>query len=373
MTRGTGIGRGLLLAVVAALASVGCGRASRDGDPRITDLLAPIVARHRVPAMAAAIVSSRGVEAVGVVGVRKWGSREAATLDDLWHLGSETKAMTAALAGRLVERGLLSWDTKVEELFPELAEGFDPVLKEVTLLHLLSHRAGVPVGLTWSTLRGDTVGEKRVDAVRRALQGPALSLPGSQYLYSNLGYVVVGAMIERVLATSWETSIRREIFAPLSMRSAGFGGLGTPGKTDQPWGHPAPRKPSAANGPESDMAAVLGPAGRVHATVQDWAAFIADQLRGDRGTGGILAPDTYRALHTPPFGGGYALGWEVTRRDWGGGTVYTHIGTNTEYYATVWMAPERDFALLVCTNLGSEVSAAVDLAVSGLIRIRLSG
>ena len=363
-----------LVAAIAALAVLSaCRPVSREGDARITAMLAPIVSKHRVPAMAAAIVTSRGLEAVGVVGVRKAGERVAATLGDLWHLGSETKAMTAALAGRLVERGLLAWDTRVVDLFPELEPEADPAMRGVTLLHLLTHRAGLPAGLVWSSLTGATVQERRVDAVRRALSSPPPADPGSAYVYSNLGYVVAGAMIERVLGTSWEAAIRREIFAPLGMRSAGLGGVGTPGRTDQPWGHPSPGLPGAANGPDSDMAAVLGPAGRVHATIQDWGLFITDQLRGARGDGGILEPETYRVLHTAPFGGDYAPGWEVRRRDWGGGTVYTHIGTNTEYFATVWMAPERDFALLVCANLGSGAWPAVDQAVSGLLKIRSTG
>src|SRR5262245_32125177 len=74
------------------------------GDKRIVEVLLPIREEKKMPAMAAALVTSRGVEMIGAVGVRKAGFPDAVTLDDLWHLGSDTKAMTATLIARLVER-----------------------------------------------------------------------------------------------------------------------------------------------------------------------------------------------------------------------------------------------------------------------------
>lgn len=54
----------------------------------------------------------------------------------------------------------------------------------------------------------------------------------------------------------------------------------------------------------------------------------------------------------PPFGGDYAFGWLATERPWGGGPVYTHAGSNTMNFAVVWLAPLKDFAVLVTTNQG---------------------
>jgi CubicO group peptidase (beta-lactamase class C family) len=66
---------------------------------------------------------------------------------------------------------------------------------------------------------------------------PAASPPGSQYEYSNVGYVLAGAIAERITGQAWEELIAKTIFQPLGMTSAGFGGLGTAGKIDQPWPH----------------------------------------------------------------------------------------------------------------------------------------
>ena len=156
------------------------------------------------------------------------------------------------------------------------------------------------------------------------------------------------------------------------MKSAGFSGSGTPGKIDQPWSHTADGKPIEINGPDADNPPVMGPAGRVHCSIADWAKFIVDQLRGEQGEKALLKPETYKKLHTPPFGGSYALGWGALERPWGGGTVLTHAGSNNMNYAVVWIAPKRDFAVLVCTNQGGPAAQkACDEAAAALIGMHL--
>ena len=114
---------------------------------------------------------------------------------------------------------------------------------------------------------------------------------------------------------------------------------------------------------------VMGPAGRVHCTIQDWGKFVVDHLRGPRGEPSILKKSTYEILHKPPFGGNYALGWLVVKRDWGGGAVLHHAGSNTMNYANGWVAPRRGFAVLVCVNQGGDRAfKATDAASAALIR-----
>ena len=96
---------------------------------------------------------------------------------------------------------------------------------------------------------------------------------------------------------------------------------------------------------------------------------MADQLQGARGEPALLKRSTYQVLHTPPFGGDYALGWIVTQRPWGGGTVLNHCGSNTWNFANVWVAPKKDFAVLVCVNQGGDTAfRARDEAVGALVR-----
>jgi len=341
-----------------------------EGDTDITGLLKPIRQKYGVPAIAGAVVTSEGTVAEGVVGVRKRGTDIPATLNDKWHLGSDAKAMTAALVARLVEQGQLKWDTTVAGVFPDMTPLFREEMKGLTLLHLLSHRAGLPENLDLSKYSSDDAQGERARAVMHELAKRPLFKAGSKKQYSNLGYVVVGAMIERTTGKSWEKAIQDGLFEPLEMTSCGFGGTGTPGQIDQPWGHQAGGQPVAGNGPSVDNPPVMGPAGRVHCTIQDWARFIRDQLRGSRGEPALLEASSYKTLHTPPFGGDYALGWMVLERSWGGGKVLHHGGCNTMNFANVWVAPERDFAVLVCINQGGDRAfEATDEVVGKLIEL----
>lgn len=299
----------------------------------VTQVLEPIREKHHMPAMAGAIVTEKGMVAVGAVG---------APTNALWHIGSNTKAMTATMIAKLVEQGRLKWETSVGEVFPAAPEQ----IRNITLLHLLSHRAGLPANGIWLDLKMP-VRELRRQAVMEArLQSP----PGGKYVYSNLGYVIAGAMAEQTMAASWEELMRKYVFDPLGMKSVGFGGTGP----DQPRGHTANGKPVP---PTADNPPVLGPAGRVHCTLADWSRFIADVLRSEREL-------------VPPFGGNYALGWIVCERKWGGGKVLTHNGSNTMNYSVAWVAPKRGFAVLVCVNQGgNEAAKACDEAASALIRV----
>jgi CubicO group peptidase (beta-lactamase class C family) len=310
------------------------------GNNRINDLLETIRRKHKLPALAGAIVTSKGPIAIGAVGVRKNGTDIPVSIDDEWHLGSDTKAMTATLIGALIDKGKLQWETTLEQLYPNIATSMTPELRRVTILQLLSHRAGLPANLDWQSIpRTIPIREQRQMALKMANAIKLDSTPGTQYEYSNLGYVIAGVMAEKAVNSSWEEQMARTVFSPLGMSSASFGGTGTPGKIDQPWGHDAAGRPVSSNGPAMDNPPVMGPAGTIHCSLTDWAKFIADQLRGARGERALLKTETYKRLHTPPFGGDYALGWTVTERAWGGGRVLTHAGSNTMNFALVWMSP----------------------------------
>jgi CubicO group peptidase (beta-lactamase class C family) len=339
----------------------------------LNGLLESVRQAHHMPALGGAIVTGKGLEALGVAGVRKAGADIPVTAADAWHLGSDTKAMTAAMIGTLVEQGKLKWETTFGEVFPELASSASPDLRKVTVLHLLSHRSGLPANIPWGLVpRKGTARDQRLAVMKTAASLKLQAEPGAKYLYSNLGYVIAGAMAEKAAHSAWEDLMKERIFKPLGMTGVGFGGLGTPGRIDQPWPHGEDGKPAEQNGPDVDNPPVLGPAGTVHCPLADWTRFVADQLRGGRGEKALLRPETYKILQTPPFGGEYALGWLVADREWGGGAVLSHNGSNTMNFAVVWIAPARDFAVLVVCNQGGQAAfKACDEAASKLIKLHL--
>lgn len=339
----------------------------------LDDLLEDLRTKHALPALAGAIVEKGQLVALGAVGERARGSGVRVTVDDRWHLGSCTKAMTATVAARLVERGKLTWDLS-------LAAGLQPWKPEIhadwdgaTLELLLGNRGGAPASTStelWAALwaRGGKSAEARRWFAEQLLAQPPQARPGSANIYSNQGFVLAGAMLEAQSGSEWEALMRRELFEPLGMQSAGFGAPGSAKKVDQPRGHaPTPVAP----GPQADNPPAIGPAGTVHASLADWAKFAAEHVRGARGESKYLEPATWKRLHTALAGQDYALGWVTAERAWGQGPVLTHSGSNTMWYCTVWLAPRIDSAFLVATNTGEpSAAAACDAAVAALIRSR---
>jgi CubicO group peptidase (beta-lactamase class C family) len=368
----TTVARSLSVACCLALAPAGAERQPprETGDAAIASLLEPIRNAYHLPALGAALVTSSGLSASAVSGVRKKGGAEPASIDDLWHLGSDTKAMTATLAAMLVERGSLTWDSTIGNVFGDRAAAFPAAFRDITVAQLLSHHAGLPPNIDWAKASASAASprEQRLNALNTASATRLLSTPGSTYAYSNLGYVIAGAILERITDTPWETLIADRLFTQLGMKSCGFGGLGTPGKIDQPWPHGADGTPMKENGPLVDNPEVMGPAGTVHCSIADWSKFIIDHLRGDRGAGTVLKAETYRVLHSAKPPGDYAFGWLAVPRPWAGGTALTHAGSNTMNFCVVWIAPAKDFAVLAVTNEGgAEATKAADDAVSALI------
>jgi CubicO group peptidase (beta-lactamase class C family) len=341
--------------------------------------LAPIRARYGLPALAAGVYDADDALAEGAVGVRVLDQDDApVTVTDRWHLGSDTKAMTATLLARLVARGTLRWDTTLAEAFPAEAAAMRPAYRAVTLEQLLHHRGGVVGDLLaqpaiWNALwtsRAPLIEQRRAFVARVLALQPAVSV--GTYLYSNAGYMLVGAAMERATERSWEDLMRAEVFAPLRMDSCGFGAPATVDTTDAPWGHSTTgtAHTPVAPGPAADNPPAMGPAGTVHCTLRDWARFAQLHLRAANGVATPYLPaESFTRMHTAPAGGDYALGWGVAARPWAGALpALTHQGSNTMFLCSVWVVPSRRRVLLVATNAAdARASAAVEATLGAII------
>ena len=333
----------------------------------LAELLDPIRRQHGVPALGAAVLVDGELAALGVTGLRRVGHDEVVTVDDRWHLGSCTKAMTATLLARQVEAGKLGWTTTVAEGLSDLAEAMHDDARGITLAQLLQHRAGLPgqpPDELWRDLfrYAGTDAEARTEVAQVMLAVAPEAAPGTRFLYSNASYMLAGAISERVGGRDWNELVQQDLFAPLGITSAGFGPPGTKDATTQPWGHrPTPNGTIAvfADNPPS-----LGPAGTVHMTLADWATFAALHLGVVPAIDGapLLRAETLAELHTPPDGGDYALGWRVVERPWAPGRILTHAGSNTMWFCVAWLAPDAKFGVLVTCNQGDAGAACDDVA-----------
>jgi CubicO group peptidase (beta-lactamase class C family) len=353
--------------------------AALGGARDVSDVLEPIRREHKLPALAAAMVKNGDLVALGAAGVRRAGGTERVGVHDQFHIGSCTKPMTAMLAAMLIEEGKLRWDSTVAEIFGDVADKLHPEYRSVTLEQLLTHRSGLaedrqPDRELWPKVRAlaGPMFEQRKQLVELALSREPAAAPGTKHQYSNIGYAIAGAMCERVTGTAWEDLMRERIFKPLGMTSAGFGPPGSAEKIDQPWGHLiiwGAWKPMPP-GPAADNPAVIGPAGTVHCSVADWAKFAAVFVRPEASGESLVSEKTLRKLLTPVPGDDYAFGWLVRERGWAGGKAYVSLGSNTMWFADVWLAPERSTAYLAATNVGTDSGfLGCDAAISALIHM----
>jgi CubicO group peptidase (beta-lactamase class C family) len=334
----------------ASIPGFSCG--AEDESKALTPLLEAICRKYGVPAVTGGLITTSGLQQSAAAGMRKAGGRTPVTNSDLWHLGSNTKAMTATLLATFVMENKLKWDAKLSDLLPELMQKAAAQARDITVRQLLNHRSGLPANADWGNL---LMARRRAEIVRRECVRPLLSEPGTTYLYSNLGYLTAGVIAEKLGGAPWEQVITRRLFKPLGMK-AGFGGLGTPGKEDQPWPHGIDGKPMPVNGPATDNPPALGPAGTCHMALAEYAKFVADHLRGEAGGKAMLPPALYKDLHTPPPDADYAMGWQAMEREWGGGTVLQHNGSNTMNFAVIWMAPKKGFAVVAACNQGGDAA-----------------
>ena len=332
----------------------------------LKDVLAPVVSSNPLPALAAIVFDDQKVIASGAIGVRKFGDPTLVTIEDSFHLGSCTKAMTATLAARIVERGEISWATTVKEALS--LQNVDSALENITLLELMSHNAGMPASLKnqppglWKYLYYNNTWQKgakgRADRLKVAelLFSATPAQAVGSYKYSNAGFMIAGAMLEAATDTEWEDLMRTELFKPLGMKNCGFGPAARPDKVDQPWPHklgndkpllvtPLIRAPESWDNPRS-----LGPAGTVSCTISDWAKFGQLHL-GDGGD--YISTESMSKLHEVRNASARsALGWFSYKRSWAGGTALTHIGTNLFNFAIVWISPTKKKGVMVATNIG---------------------
>jgi D-alanyl-D-alanine carboxypeptidase len=321
--------------------------------------------QHKLVGLCTAVVRGQHDMEIAAAGVRRTGSDERVTTADQWHIGSNAKALTAFLCARIVEHGKIEWSTTLADVMGDIVANATPEVREVTLTDLLAHRSGIRDRglLGWiRRARRDSrsPAEQRLALANEQLAKARWGPPSQLAHYSNFGYCLAAAVLERATETSWEDMMRAEVFSPLGMGSAGFGAPGADG-SPQPWGHAgffraAPKAPALKS---SDFPPAMGPAGGIHTDMRDWARF-ARLFFEDHASNEVLSAEGIARLRTPISilkdartsfrSSPYALGWVVLRPEWAKGEVLVHAGSNVNFFASIHVARQRNLAFLIATN-----------------------
>jgi CubicO group peptidase (beta-lactamase class C family) len=253
-----------------------------------------------------------------------------------------------------VSQNRIAWTTTIAQAFPQLAN-IRAEYRDVTLRELLSHQSGVKANITSEAAfgSGTTVVDQRASVTAWAVEQPPAGARGA-FLYSNLGYIIAAAMLDRALGTSFEAAMSAQVFGPLGMTTAGWGPQAAAGSTTQPVAH------RWTNGSwleleNLDNPPVYGSAGRAHMSLTSWAHFVREVLRVEAGTSTIVPAAIGREMTVglvpaPIPQTTYGLGWHVSTRVWANGKVLFHDGSNTGNMSMAYLAPVRNVAILVTTN-----------------------
>lgn len=320
------------------------------------------------------IVDQRGNQILNLaLGTRSTASPNLkVTKDDVWHLGSNTKPMTAMLVGQAIERSQLTWHTQIADALKNHGFPLHQSVKFITIDQLLSHQSGLTEppailnGKLWAAVFRDDepVNKLRTVLAKGILSTPTKFAPGTRTEYSNSGYVILGYVLEKALKSDWESLVKNRIFIPLKMNSCGFGPAGTKGLKvpDQPWGHRRDESSgkliSVPPSLLADNPPAFGPAGTIHCSASDWIKFLRLFIDGQderQSRAMILRKETFDHLSTSAQNGfTFATIMKIDRRAWANGPVYTLAGNNTMNYSLAAVAPKRGIVITINTNAGHQ-------------------
>jgi D-alanyl-D-alanine carboxypeptidase len=347
-----------LIALVVVLVTAGCFQATRSADTagtpdaRLQQLLDRWRHRADVPAVTVAVTGSGRTRLVAASGTGQRGGDDRVTTESQFRIASITKMFVATVVLQLVEEGRLRLDAPVADYVPGFA-----LARGVTIRQLLNHTSGIPdYGRTKRFNEG-----LLADRDRRWSSDEILALvagfrrdfrPGTNYLYSNTGYILLGKVIDAVTGSTWAGEIRRRILDPLHLQHTyipGFEnvqGRVVPGYIDvNQDGH---EENTETGRPWPSLETSEDSAGAIVSTAGDLATFGTALFHGK-----LVRPATLRQMvaegpHHPRIAN-YGLGVQTYRPDYQL-TLRGHGGMTLGFKSVLWYVPNHDVLVVVLTN-----------------------
>jgi CubicO group peptidase (beta-lactamase class C family) len=272
--------------------------------------------------------------------------------DTRFHLASVTKMFTAVAVARLVEEGKLAYTTKVGAVLPEYPNR--RVADEVTVHQLLSHTSGIKDRMEWmdTALRSP-----RIRTVPEFLQtfakDPPEVDPGTAFNYSNAGYILLGAIIEKVTGRDYYTFVRESVFKRAGMATADFFEL------DASTPNLAEGYADATGGTRVNNVLLLGvkgmPAGGAYASVEDMLLFSL-ALRSEKLVKRATLDLMWKGVTVPGHEDG-TYGYGCTLGEYNGARIVGHGGGWSGVTNVFEMLPEQGATIVILANYDANPAA----------------
>lgn len=310
---------------------------------------------YNIPEISFAVIDANSTLEIAALGKHAIDLPDTATLNDRFHIGSNTKAMTAFIIAKYVEKGKLQWTSKFFDLFPSWIQKSDPGYAGITLQDLLSHKAGIQPfqgendpqipgfeGAAWERRKQFAQFVLTLKPLRPDEQNP--------FIYSNAGYTLATLMLEKVTGKTWEQLIEQVFNKDLKLQVK----LSWPENQKQKdtWGH------NSENGKLMPVPSTVvyrldytEPAGDINIKLVDYIKFIQLNLQGLSGKNNYLKADTYKFIHKGIEH--YSMGWYNIYEN--GKELSVHSGTGAfTYFTIVHIDRLQSKAYIIFTNSFNE-------------------
>jgi CubicO group peptidase (beta-lactamase class C family) len=331
-----------------------------------------------VPGIAVSVIKDGQIIHSKGYGVRSLATMEKTDENTLFGIASNSKAITAAALGILIEENKLTWDSKITDFIPEF-KMYDPyVTAEFTVRDLLTHRSGLGLGAGDLMFWPDSNTFTKQEIIHNLRFLKPVSSFRTKYDYDNLMYIVAGEIIKRVSGVSWEEFVQKRIFDPLEINSSAPSYFLLKNRKNVIDPH------APVNGKvqviRRDWSQNANAAGGIYASVNDmskWMLLLLNKgkygknlektLFSEKTLNELWAPQTILQVKSPgPYNthfAAYALGWNVS--DVKGYKQITHTGGLAGIVTQTTLIPELNLAILVYTN--QQVGAAFN-AITNTIK-----
>jgi len=251
-----------------------------------------------------------------------------------FNIASMTKQFTAASILLLEDRGKLKTDDLVKKYLPDAPASWD----KITIYHLLTHTSGIP---------DDAAKYEPGTPDKLVFNDKPLDFqPGEKWAYTNLGYIVLGYLLERITGQTYEDFVQENIYKPLGMNDSGMFSFVTviPRRTSGYW----PGSNGIENADRSFDTRIGFSSGSLYSSTEDL-------LRWEEGLfgGRVLSPASLRKM-TTPFKSDYSCGVHVNRVN--GHLMIEHDGNNIGFNSDMAYYPEDRIAVIVLANLNGTVT-----------------
>jgi CubicO group peptidase (beta-lactamase class C family) len=366
----------------------GTGRLRDTLEGALWPLVETYLGAHDVAGLAVAVVREDEVATRGF-GVRDVGSGAPVTSETMFHLASVSKPFVATAVVSLSttpDAGgpVLDLDAPITDWVPELTLA-DGRSGEVTARGLLSHTSGLP-DVTDYGWHAPQLGDEALSELARSMSGWRLQAePGSTFSYSNAGFELLGLLLSRVVGTTFEDAVRRQVLTPLGMRDSTFLRADVPPHLAA---SPHVGMPLAVPGDAYPYTRRHAPSSTLHSNLDEMCRWMLAHLEPAEVAAGRSDGQWARldaelrdlmwrpvvSVGRPPWEEAAALGWAMG--SYGGHRTFSHSGTDPGFGSMLVLVPERRTGVVVLANSNTAhvwtvAKAALDVALADVRRSKV--